>query len=213
MEPTTETPQTHFVNRVTPLSKILALVLFIALPIATLYIGYEKGRSNMAPASAGAVQKSAQVEPAPGYTRQTITYEDWLRMSVLLPDHWDGQRSPDYAIDETMWYEPETISGTSFIVTARENTTRTQTPEEYVEFERNSNTEHRSSNIVHDEVIEIDGIPAYLQLATQYDNTIQNAFITFLKDGREVTLIMSFNSFTLENQESLRSIIDSLRFE
>ena len=43
MEPTTETPQTHFVNRVTPLSKILALVLFVALPILTLYLGYKKG--------------------------------------------------------------------------------------------------------------------------------------------------------------------------
>lgn len=43
MEPTTETPQKLFVHRVTPFSKGLAVILFVALPILTLYIGYKTG--------------------------------------------------------------------------------------------------------------------------------------------------------------------------
>lgn len=43
MEQDLETPQKHFVNRVTPLSKLLALMLFVALPILTLYLGYREG--------------------------------------------------------------------------------------------------------------------------------------------------------------------------
>lgn len=36
----------HLLNRITPFSKILALVLFVTLPVATLYIGYQKGVQN-----------------------------------------------------------------------------------------------------------------------------------------------------------------------
>ena len=45
MEPNipVQVEQKHFINRVTPFSKTLAVVVFVALPILTLYIGYQKG--------------------------------------------------------------------------------------------------------------------------------------------------------------------------
>jgi len=50
MEPITETPQKHFVNRVTPFSKALALILFVTLPLLTLYLGYKIGTDgNVSP--------------------------------------------------------------------------------------------------------------------------------------------------------------------
>lgn len=46
MEPNIETPQKHFVNRVTPFSKALALILFVTLPLLTLYLGYKIGTDD-----------------------------------------------------------------------------------------------------------------------------------------------------------------------
>lgn len=46
MEPEIQMPEKHFVNRVTPFSKTLALILFIGLPIFTLYFGYQAGIKN-----------------------------------------------------------------------------------------------------------------------------------------------------------------------
>lgn len=48
MEPDTQVqvpvaPQKHFINRATTFSKILAAVVFITLPLVTLYIGYQQG--------------------------------------------------------------------------------------------------------------------------------------------------------------------------
>lgn len=48
MEPDTQVqtsvlPQKHFINRVTTFSKVLAVILFITLPVVTLYIGYQQG--------------------------------------------------------------------------------------------------------------------------------------------------------------------------
>lgn len=48
MDPIAETPQKHFLNRVTPFSKALALILFVALPLLTLYLGYQAGLKDNA---------------------------------------------------------------------------------------------------------------------------------------------------------------------
>lgn len=52
MEPDTQVqapvaPQKHFINRVTTFSKVLAAIVFVALPIATLYLGYQKGAASL----------------------------------------------------------------------------------------------------------------------------------------------------------------------
>lgn len=54
MEPNAQipVPEKHFINRVTPFSKALALILFIALPLITLYFGYHEGKK------AGSVSQS-----------------------------------------------------------------------------------------------------------------------------------------------------------
>lgn len=57
MEPISEVSQKHFVNRVTPFSKALALFLFVTLPVLTLYVGFRYGIDQRAPAEA---QQSSQ---------------------------------------------------------------------------------------------------------------------------------------------------------
>jgi len=50
MEPDTQVPvppQKHFMNRVTTLSKVLAAVVFITLPIVTLWLGYQRGAQEV----------------------------------------------------------------------------------------------------------------------------------------------------------------------
>lgn len=58
MESIVEAPQKHFLNRVTPFSKILAFILFVTLPIITLYIGYQRGTQNTASLQQSAMEGS-----------------------------------------------------------------------------------------------------------------------------------------------------------
>lgn len=59
---TIENPQKHFFNSVTPFSKTLALILFVTLPVLTLYIGYQKGSSEERSREV-VIQKEATASP------------------------------------------------------------------------------------------------------------------------------------------------------
>lgn len=64
METTSDTPQKHFANRVTPLSKALALILFVVLPILTLYVGYQAGiKHNVSDSEAVSEEISSTSNP------------------------------------------------------------------------------------------------------------------------------------------------------
>lgn len=109
MEPTLETSQKHFMNRVTPLSKILASTLFVLFPILTLYIGYQYGAGTFPKqdrsvaekeeAFLGAITNAYRVEyPDSPYTAQyvlcAVPDEGTL---VYFSEYWgvrDQKRSP-----------------------------------------------------------------------------------------------------------------------
>lgn len=108
MEPTSETQQKHFLNRVTPFSKALALALFIALPLLTLYGGYRVGVGDTQIAQI--VSETATTEKS---LKTTRTYNnDEIGFSAEIPADWIvtmGKRgsedvilitSPDYAEEE-----------------------------------------------------------------------------------------------------------------
>lgn len=60
MEPNTENPQKNFLNRATPFSKVLALVLFVVLPVLTLFAGYKYGHGDEALSSPHPTPKEVQ---------------------------------------------------------------------------------------------------------------------------------------------------------
>lgn len=74
MEPIPETPQKHFLNRVTKFSKILSLILFVTLPIVALYIGYKSGAEDTLSS-----QESILEEARP----TSITSSSWAKISEV----------------------------------------------------------------------------------------------------------------------------------
>jgi len=76
MEPDTQVqvPEKPFINRVTLFSKILATIVFIVLPITTLYIGYQKG--------AAALPTSPENTPPISDTVEKTTYIDSFESSI-----------------------------------------------------------------------------------------------------------------------------------
>lgn len=89
MEPNTQVPvpEKHFMNMVTPLSKTLALVLFVALPLVTLYIGYQAGLKTGI--LSGEMSGAVQVIPATESKSSIRSYSDpETKISFSYPAQW-----------------------------------------------------------------------------------------------------------------------------
>jgi hypothetical protein len=216
MEPTTETPQKHFANKVTPVSKALALAFSIALPLLTLYVGYQAGMRNVQLETEGQGSlKEAVTAPVVEFERRELSSNN-VRISVSLPKDWITTRSsevesPDHELVPEDKYEPRTLSGAKFRLEASSDSYPDMTPAQFVEKE--GEWDHKCGNCGPRETITIDGIPASQILLSNFDGKIQYARITLLKDGQKLYLSFSFDSYTPENEKILQEIVRTLRFE
>lgn len=215
MEPTIETSHKHFVNRVTPLSKALALALFVALPLLTLYVGYQAGTRTVDPGIGAQVSDAKEMStPVVEFEQRELSSNE-VHLSVSLPKDWVARssseaESPDYTLVPEDKYEPRILSGAQFVFFTG-NKYADMTPAQFVEKEGAQDL--NCSNCESRQAITIDGVPASQLLTSNFDGVIQTAIISLLKNGQEIKLIFTFDSYTAENQRILQEIIRTLHFK
>ena len=222
MEQTTH--EKHFVNRATPLSKGLALVLFIMLPLLTLYIGYQAGiEGDIVPEQV--VNEEHTVENQAGYKKYVdakygISFDipkDWS----LLEQELFGARvvaSPDYKFvgaQSVGDYDNFEGSAIKFSGTCSVNERFKEDPVAFVEFklEGGSSEGYR---------LNLDGRPAaaipysYVQYEYTEEPDLETRSIMIHTINESCTKMISIESTTLsagEFDSVTKRLVETFRFE
>lgn len=236
MEPTNEVSQKHFVNRITPLSKTLAVIFFIFIPLITLYAGYKVGTKHNIVPSAVKSDTTAVNEVNTVTTSKTYINEE-LGFSVEIPAGWivtyedyygSGGiyiSSPDYAEEEGSVEalggpnkELVVSQGARFTINQAEGAELDESissPDAYSIWELDH--QQNCSNCVDPESISISGQPGVrggLKILGDFSPDKQPVVetISTSKNGREFTINFSHTKSTTEYESVLEDFIRTFKF-
>lgn len=188
MEPTFEAPQKHFVNRVTPFSKGLALVLFVVFPVVALWVGYAVGANSthssnyQDDSSISTSVNLADDEPEATHGYKTFTSVE-SGISFLIPEDWNTMSSPSVyfpkPIVSSPTYEfingleagdPGVHLGSSISLECEQNPNFSKYDDSYIAFVESS----KRAYVLKESRITLDGKPALL-VQTKVPQSLERA--------------------------------------